>query len=178
MPACVSVERERPHHSWPKPVFAQNLQQFDGIYRNHSLDAITGEAAKGGYDLFDHLTGKSHAHGERGKRLELSSAPDGSALHMRLFDLQNHEIDSATLQRGAAFRLSGGKLILRGPLSGLRNLNSNWGPGVKSELDTLRLSTSGFLLGNTSENDVAFLMAIIPTARTAKQSMCWPKLAN
>ncbi|MDB6123964.1 MAG: hypothetical protein JWQ71_2957 [Pedosphaera sp.] len=176
MAGCVSVQRQQPHSSWPKPASARNIRQFEGVYLNHSLDAVTGEAKNTGYELFDYLTGRSHSQGGFGKQVELRVATDGNSMQVRLFDEQSRQIDSATLQRDTAFALSDGKLILHGPFSGLKDLNSNWGPGVKSQRYTLWLSATGDLLGIVSEKDVALLMDIIPSVGTAKQSMFWPKL--
>lgn len=103
---------------------------------------------------------------------------NGNQLKLRLLNQQNEEIDSATLQRGIDFELSDGRLILHGPYSGFRSLNSNWGPGVKLKRKRLHLSATGDLLGSASENSAMLVMMFIPGASTMKFWMFWPRLAK
>src|SRR5258706_151748 len=102
---CVSSQRYPPHDSWPEPVVADNLEQFAGVFRNHSFDSRTGKATKNGNELFVFVLGPGHAHGDRGERVEIRSVAEGNQLNLRLLDQQDQEIDSATLQRGVAFEL-------------------------------------------------------------------------
>jgi len=174
----VSSQRSSPHHSWPKPVAANNLNQFDGVFRNHAFDSQTGIAATNSNQLFVFLLGPAHANEDRGDRVEIRSTPEGNELKLRLLDQQNQEIDSVTLQRGIGFELSDHRLILHGPFSGWRNLDSNWGPGVKLQRNRLHLSGTGDLLGSISENSSMLVMGFIPGVSTMKFWMFWPKLAK
>src|SRR6266508_2304406 len=126
---CVSSQRYPPHASWPAPVTTSNLGQFEGVFRNHSFDSQTGKAVENANELFVFLLGPAHAHENRGDRVEIRATANGNQLKIRLLDRQNDEIDAATLQRGIGFELSDGRLILHGPFTGLRDLNSNMGPG-------------------------------------------------
>jgi len=110
---------------------------------------------------------------KRGDRVEIRATADGNQL-----DRQNDEIDAAILQHGTGFELSDGRLILHGPFTGLGDLNSNMGPGVKLARKRLHLSATGDLLGSASENSAILLMVFIPGASTMKFWMFWPKLAK
>lgn len=174
---CLIVERAPSHSSWPKPVAAKDLQQFEGVYRNHSLEASCDKHLEGGTQLFDFLTGQGHSHGTNGERVEVRSAQDGSSLCVRLFDQENRQIESATLQRGTAFAFSDGALVLYGPLSGLRNNSGNFGPNAQYQRDKLSLASTGGLLGHERQDEVGLLFDVIPVASTSGKSMFWPKLA-
>ncbi len=175
---CMSSQHSPPHASWPKPIAANNLKQFEGVFQNHSFDSRTGKATNHGNELYVFVLGPAHAHGDLEGRVEIRSTLDGNQLKLRLLDQQNQEIDSVTLQRGVDFELSDGELNLHGPFSGLRNLNSNWGPGVKLQRRRLHHSATGDLLGSTSEKTAMFVMMLIPGASTAKYWMFWPRLAK
>jgi hypothetical protein len=174
---CLVVECQPSHSSWPKPVAAKDFRQFEGVYRNHSLQAGSDKDLERGVELFDFLTGKGHSHGGSGKQVELHYAPDGSSLRVRLFDQQDREIDSATLQRGTAFAFSDGALVLYGPFSGWRDHSGNFGPYAQYQRDKLRLASTGGLLGKECKDEIALLFDVIPVASTSGSSLFWPKLA-
>jgi len=173
---CLIVECAPSHSSWPKPVAAKDLRQFEGVYRNHSLEARSDTDLERGIQLFDFLTGQGHSHGDNGTRVELHFALDGSSLRVRLFDRQDREIDSATLQRGAAFAFANGALIPNGPFSGLRDNSGNFGPNVQYEKDKLRLASTGGLLGRERQDEFGLLCDVIPVASTTGSSMFWPRI--
>jgi hypothetical protein len=163
--------------SWPKPVAVKDFRQFEGVYRNDSLQAKRDKDWAPA-ELFDFLTGEGHSHGDSGKRVELRSAPDGSLLRVRLLDQENREIDSAILPRGTAFVFTNGALVLYGPFSGRRSDTSNFGPYTQHERDKLRMASTGGLLGHESEYEVGLLFDVIPEASRSGSSMFWPKLAK
>ncbi len=175
---CVSSHRYAPHESWPKRVAANNLKKYEGLYGNRSFSPDTGKPATNSTQLFVFILGPAHGHGERGERVEFRFTKDEKQLELRLLDRQNQEVDSATLQRGVAFEFSDGRLILRGPFSGLRGDDNNFGPAFTSHRDNLHLSTSGGVLGSTSRNGGMLFMAIFPTVVTKKYWFFWPKVAN
>jgi hypothetical protein len=175
---CIIVQREPSHSSWPKPIVANDFRQFEGVYRNHGLDAKREKELVSGSELFDFLTGEGHQHGDRGKRVEIRSSQDGNSLRVRLLDEQDLEIDSATLQRGAAFAFSDGALVLHGPFSGWRDNSGNWGPNRQYQSDKLRLASTGGLLGHEFQAEFGLLCEFIPTASTCVSSMFWRKLAQ
>lgn len=148
------------------------------MFRNHTLDSHTGEAKTNANELFVFLLGSAHAHGERGERVEIRYTPESNQLKLRLLDQQNQEIDSATLQRGVDFDFSDGFLVLRGPFSGLRSLDSNWGSGAVLRRYELHLAATGDLLGSLSEKNAMLVMVFIPGWSTMKFWMFWPKLAK
>jgi hypothetical protein len=175
---CLVIECEPSHSSWPKPVAAKDFRQFEGVYRNHSLQAGSDKDLERGAKLFDFLTGEGHSHGDSGKRVELHFAPDGSSMRVRLFDQQDCEIDSATLPRGTAFAFSDGALVLYGPFSGWRGHSGNFGPYAQYQRDKLRLASTGGLLGKECKDEIALLCDVIPVASTSGSSLFWPKLAQ
>ncbi len=67
---CLIVELAPSHSSWPKPVAAKDLRQFEGVYRNHSLEAGSDLDLERGTQLFDFLAGQGHSHGDNGMRVE------------------------------------------------------------------------------------------------------------
>jgi hypothetical protein len=109
-------------------------------------------------------------------RVELHFAPDGSSLLVRLLDRQDREINSAALQRGAAFEFSDGALVLYGPFSGLRNNSGNFGPNAQYQRDKLNLASTGGLLGHERQDEIGLLFDVIPVASMKGSSMYWPKL--
>ena len=178
---CINLDFARSPRFWPKPVAATSLQQFQGVYRNHSLDDKTGEVTEYGYPLFAYLIGGRYARGERGwdgERVEIHVTSDENRLMVDLFDLNGHEVDSATLQRNKVFVFSGEKLILQGPFAGWGELGSNLAPGVKHTRYRLRLSSSGGLRGDISEKKAGLFFGFIPEAGTTKHMMFWPKVAE
>ena len=173
---CIIVQRDPWHSSWPKPVAANDFRQFEGVYRNHGLDAKNENELVSGCELFDFLTGEGHQHGDRGKQVEIRSSQDGSSLRVRLFDEQDREIDSATLQRGTAFALSDGALVLHGHFSGWLDNSGNWGPNRQYQSDKLRLASNGGLLGHEFRAEFGLLCEFIPTASTCVSTMFWRKI--
>ena len=101
-----------------------------------------------------------------------------SAEKQWLFDQQNRQIDSITLQRGTAFVLSDGALVIYGPFSGLRGGSGNLGAGVEYEGVKLHLASSGGILGHKSVGGVMLLGYFIPVAGTRVRAMFWPQLAK
>jgi hypothetical protein len=173
---CVSSENHPPPESWPKPVAAKNVEQFEGVFLNHSFDSETGKAAENGNELFVFLLGPTHASADAGGRVEIRASDGGQQLQLQLLDKQGHQIDSGTLRRGIDFDFADGQLVVRGPSSGWRSLNSNFGPGLTLESDELYVTSRGDLLASTSENSAALAMMFIPSASTTKYWMFWPKL--
>lgn len=170
------MDREGPHRSWPRSVAARSLGQFDGIYANYSLDAETGRAVEKGHELFPRVGGESQSIGDPGQRVELRASPDERSLRARLLDRRGRQIGAVTWQRGEDFEFSRGKLIESGPSSGWEGESSNFGPAVTLTRDTLRLSSTGGLLGTETENGTGLLMVFFPVAWTTKQSLYWPRL--
>lgn len=175
---CLSGENFPPPDSWPKPVIAASVPQFEGVFLNHSLDSETGKAAENGNELFVFLLGPTHASADAGGRVEIRASDGGQELQLRLLDEQGHQIDSATLRRGIDFSFADGRLAVRGPSSGWRSLNSNFGPGLTVQRDELYLTARGDLLAATSEKSVALAMMFVPSASTTKYWMLWPKLPH
>jgi hypothetical protein len=174
---CASSHRSLPHDSWSKPVKAKALE-FEGVYRNHSLDSQTGKAAENGNELVVFLLGPTHASSGAGERLEIRAAKNGQQLKLRLLNEQGSQIDSGTLQRGSDFDFADGRLIVHGPDSGLRSLNSNFGPGLTVRRYRLHLTASGDLLASNSQSSAMLGMILIPGASTMEFWMFWPKLAK
>jgi hypothetical protein len=113
-----------------------------------------------------------------GDRVDFRFSQDENQLQLRLLDEHNQEIDAATLQRGVDFELSGGRLTLHGPFSGLHRVNNNWGPEFTSQRDRLQLSTAGGLLGSSSRNGGMLCMDVIPTVVIKKYWWVWPRITN
>ena len=175
---CVSSQRWPPHGSWPEPVKAKNLEQFEGVFRNQSFDSETGKAAKNGNELVVFLLGPTHGSSGAGERLEIRASKDEQQLMLRLLDKQGSQIDFGTLRRGSNFDFADGRLIVPAPYSGFRSVNSNWGPGVTLQRDRIHLTAGGDLLASTSENSAMLVMCLIPGISTMKYWMFWPKLAK
>ena len=175
---CVSSQRSSPHASWPKPVTAKELQQFEGVFRNHSFDSQTGKAKKNANELVVFLLGPTHASADAGERVEIRISDDGQLLKLRLLDKQGAEIDSGTLRRGIDFDLADGRLILHGSYSGLRDLNNNFGPGLTNQHDRLYVTAGGDLLASTSQNSAMLVADLIPNVSSMKFWMFWPKLTK
>ncbi len=174
---CLIIEGTPSHSSWPKPISAKDLRQFEGFYRNHSLEARSDMDWEHGSQLFDFLTGQGHSHGDSGIRVELHFVTDGSSLRVRLFDRQDREIDAATLQRGTAYVFSNGALVLYGPFSGLRDNSGNFGPNVQYQRDKLKIASTGGLLGYERQDEFGLCCDLIPVASTRGSSMFWPRPA-
>jgi hypothetical protein len=175
---CVLVDHEHPHRSWPKAVQTDDLRQFEGVYRNHSLDAKTGEASEHGSELFDFITGPGHAHGSQGKRVELRLSQEGDLLSAGLFDEDNRQIDSAKLWRGKNFALSDGALLVYDPFSGWHGRSGNLGSCEQYYRFNLRRASGGGILGHTSEAEVSHLFYLIPVVETSGEWMFWPKISK
>ena len=171
---CISIKNRSAHESWPKPLKASAAKQFDGVYRNRSLDARTGDATNRGQQLFDFLIGHGSRRPRDGQYVELHAAPGGNVLHVRLLDGQRQEIDSTNLLCTVHFDLSGGSVILHGPFSGWHGTDGNLGPYTQHRGSRLYLSTSGDLLGKSTEWGACLLFCLIPTIGYSKQWMSWP----
>ena len=170
----VSADSQPAHPSWPKPVAIRHINQFDGVYRNRSLDDNTGKPAKNGTELFEMLTSSTEP---RGTRMEIRSSRTGDALHVRLFDDRRRQITSSELRRGIDFSLSDESLILHRQPFGWEGGSTNIGAALRHSSFGLHLSTSGGLLGRYTEGGVAFAAYVIPMAGSLDEWMFWPKLS-
>jgi hypothetical protein len=94
---CVSIGNYSPSDSWPKPVAAKNLEQFEGVFLNHSFDSETGKAAENGNELFVFLLGPAHAGADEGQRVEIHADDGGQQLELRLLDKRGHQSDELYL---------------------------------------------------------------------------------
>lgn len=97
-------------------------------------------------------------------------------MHLQLFDGRGSLIDSAELRRGIHFRLAGGSLNVRGPLTGFRGGNSNLGTGVEYAGSRVHLTATGGLPGASSSGGAGLVLYAIPAARFDKQWSYWPRL--
>jgi hypothetical protein len=174
---CVVVCREREPSSWPQPVSAAGTRQYDGDYGNWSVDPKTGRASDDGEQLFDFITGEAHSHGSQGARVEIRSAPDGSALQVRLLDQQGSEIDSTILRRGVDFGWLGGALSPRGPLAGTHGRSSSMGAEVQQQAARLFTSSSSDLLGRQTESGGGLIFYFVPFVNSTRDWMRWPRLS-
>ena len=172
---CVIVNRQHAPQSWPTPISASDLKQFDGIFRNRSIDLKTGKPDDQSLQLFDFLTGRGHSHGRLGTEVEIRSTSDGSLLHVRLLDEREWEIDSADLHRRADFELSNGFLNLHGSFSGTRAESTNLGTGIGHHSSQLYVSSTSDLLGRRSDSGAALLFYFVPLVSNSKDCMLWPK---
>ena len=175
---CVGVKHAHAPQSWPKPISANDLKQFDGAFGNRSVDPNTGRPGDQSAQLFDFLTGRGHSLGMLGSKVEIHSASDGSLLHIRLLDEQELEIASADLQRGADFELSKGFLSLHGPFSGTRSASTSLGTGIGHQSSQLYVSSTSDLLGLQSDSSVGLLFYFVPVATDTKYCMLWPKIVS
>ena len=175
---CVGVKHERAPQSWPKPISASEVKQFDGIFSNRSIDPKTGQPGDQSAQLFDFLTGRGHSLGKLGWEVEIRSTSDGSLLHVRLLDEQELEIASADLQRGADFELSRGFLSLHGPSSGTHATSTNLGTGIRHQSFQLYISSTSDLLGRQSDSAAGLLFYFVPVATDTKDCMLWPKIVS
>jgi hypothetical protein len=111
---CVTTRIDKPEHSWPKPIAATDLKQFDGVYLDSALEMLeTGKPAPNTTELFVFLLGPTHSHEGDSNHVEIRSTPDGRHLRIRLLDPRHRQIDSALLHRGTDFALSGGAIVVR-----------------------------------------------------------------
>ena len=175
---CVGVKHERAPQSWPKPISAYDVKQFDGVFSNRSVDPKTGQPGDRSAQLFDFLTGRGHSLGMLGSEVEIHSASDGSLLHVRLLDEQELEIASADLQRGTDFELLRGFLILHGPFSGTRAASTSLGTGIGHQSSQLYVSSTSDLLGLQSDSGVGLLFYFVPFVGDSKDCMLWPKILS
>jgi hypothetical protein len=166
-----------PEKSWPKPVSATQAGQFDGVFRNRSLVSKKAHENDKGEELFDFLTGQGHFNGGHGTTVTVRSDSDGSRLHIRLFDDHQLEIGSAELQRGTNYDLSGGFLKLYGPFSGTHGKAGNLAAGFEHQSSRLYVSTTGDLLGRTSEVDTGLLFYFLPFLFSDRDSSLWPRIS-
>jgi hypothetical protein len=164
--------------SWPKPIAATEVKQFEGVFSNLSIDSKTGQIGDRSSQLFDFLTGKGHSNGKQGTQVQIISSPDGTVLDIHLLNQEKSEIDSATLKRGNDFDYSEGSLILYGPFSGLRGISGNLGNGVQHQLFRLYLSATHDLIGKQTEKGAGFLFYTVPVTGMTKTWMLWPKITN
>jgi hypothetical protein len=174
---CVAVKNKRAPQSWPKPISATGIKQFEGLYNNRSVDRTTGKPGERTYQLFDFLRGRSHSHGNRGVYVEVSSSFDDTVLHVRLLDEQHLEIDSASLQHDSDFELTRGFLTLHGPYSGTRAGSGNIAVGVEDESSRLYVSSTCDLLGRQSDRSAGLLFYFVPFISAGRHWMLWPKLS-
>lgn len=100
-PGCVNVENEPAHRTWPKAIKVQTVNQFQGIYRDASLDPATGQVGKYGTGLFAALSGQRHSQGDQ---CELRFSPDGNVLHLKLKDSKGKQIEAADLKRSCIWK--------------------------------------------------------------------------
>ena len=170
----VSADSQPAHRSWPKPVAVRNVNQFDGVYRNRSLDCNTGKPAKNGTELFEMLTSRTEP---RGTRMEIRSSHAGDTLHVRLLDDMRRQITSSELRRGINFSLSDGSLILHRQSLGWEGGPTNIGAALRHSSFGLHLSTPGGLLGRYTEGGVALAAYVIPMVNSLDEWMFWPKLS-
>ena len=172
---CVNVENEPAHRSWPKPAAAIAPSQFEGVYKDRSLDYKTGLAADSGFELFRFLTDRGHFHGDR---LEMRFSPDGRVLHLRLFDAKMKELDSADLRRGVDFDFSQGRIVQRIGLFGVTGGITPIASGVGHMTSQLHVSKTGGILGQRSAGTVGLLLNAIPIFGTGEKWSYWPKLSR
>ena len=170
----VSADSQPAHRSWPKPVAVRNVNQFDGVYRNRSLDYNTGKPTKNGTELFEMLTSKTEP---RGTRLEIRSSRAGDVLHLRLLDDTRRQITSSELRRGINYSLSDGSLILHRRSLGWEGGPTNVGAALRHSSFHLHRSATGDLLGRYTEGGVALAAYVIPMADSLDEWMFWPKLS-
>ena len=110
--------------------------------------------------------------------MEIRSSPDETILHVRLFDQEQLEIDSAELKRGVDFDLEAGFMSLHGPYSGLRSGAGNIAVGSEHQSSHLYVSSTGALLGSQRDSAAGLLFYAVPYAGTTKVWMLWPKLSQ
>ena len=170
----VSADSQPAHRSWPKPVAAQNVNQFDGVYRNRSLDYSTGKPTKNGTELFEMLTSRTET---RGTRLEIRSSRTGDVLHLRLLDDSHRNTASSELRRGVDYNLSEGAMMLRHASLGWQGGSYNSGAALRHSSFHLHLSATDGLLGRYTEGGIALGMYVVPMADSTNQWMFWPKLS-
>jgi len=175
---CVAVRHERRAESWPEPTTAADVEQFEGMFSNRSVDRATGQPGDRSVQLFDFLTGQGHSHGRRGVAVEIRRAAEEAVLHVRLLDEKGLEIDSASLRRSRDFELTEGSLSLFGPFSGTHSRSGNLGGGVERQSSRLYVSSSEGLLGRRSESGAGFLFYFVPYLGGSRSWMLWPKLAS
>ena len=175
---CVFFKRERAPRSWPQPISAAQVEQFDGVFSNLGIDRTTGQPSARAGELFDFLTGQGHYHLKRGTRVEIRSSPDQKVMHIRQLDEQQLEIDSASLQRGTDFEFSKGFLKVYGPFSGLRADSGNLGTGVEHQSFRFYLSSTGDLLGKNAHSSSGLLFYFVPIMISGNDWRLWPKIPS
>ena len=170
----VEADSQPAHRSWPKPVAARSVSQFDGVYRNRSLDYSTGTPAKNGIELFEILTSRAEP---RGTQLEIRSSRPGDVVYLRLLEDTRRQIASVVLRRGVDYTLSSGSINLRGKSLGWQGGPGNIGASLRHSSFHLSLTSTGGLLGRYTEGGVALAAYTIPMATGMDQWMFWPKLS-
>lgn len=171
---CVGMYNKRPNQSWPKPVASFKTGQFDGVFKNYSLETKIDEVSRN--QLFDFLTNQSHSHIKRGTEVEIQSSPDENVLRVRLLDQDRLEIDSAELHRGTNFDLTGGFINLHGLFLGARSEAGNIAVEAENESSRLYISSAGDLLGKHTSKTTGLLFYLIPFATNEKEWMLWSKV--
>ena len=169
----VSGDSQPAHPSWPKPVAVRNVNQFDGVYMNRSLDYRTGKPKADGAQLFEMLTSRTEP---RGSRLEIRSTV-GEVLRMRLLDGSRRQIAVAQLRRGVDYTLSDQAMILHRQSLGWEGGTTNIGAFLRHSGFRLHLSAAGGLLGNDTERGIALGAYVIPMADSYNYWRFWPKLS-
>ena len=164
------------HPSWPKPVRATALNQFDGVYRNHGHNFMTGRQMDNDSQLFDHLTDRPNDHGKRAWELEMRSSPDGRAVRLRLCDSHGGLLDSTELRSGVHYRFVRGSIALLGSSTGFQGGTSNLGTAIDYDGARLYLTPTGGLLCATSSSGAGLLFYMIPAAHYGKHWSYWTRL--
>ena len=171
---CVGFKFKRRPATWPGPISASNLKQFEGVFSN-SAPRVTRERSD---DLYSFLIGQGHSHGKRGTQVEIRSSADQKTLHVRLLDEQRLEVASVSLQRGVNFDFSRGFLNLHGPFTGGDAKAGNIAAYVGYESAGLYLTTTHDLLGRRSGRGAGLLFYFIPFLGGSRYWVLWPQATH
>lgn len=172
---CVHFNDKSEPPSWPKPIFATDTKQFDGVFKNQNVNATAYRSGVPVTDLFDFMTGRRTANSMRGTQVEIRASEDGGALDVRLLDGQGLEIAATDLRRGSDFDLSSGALAIYGPFSGYHRSSGNLGTGVEHHRAKLYVSSTRDLLGTQSSSNVGLLFYFVPMAMGGQDWILWPR---
>lgn len=175
---CVHFNDESEPPSWPKPVSATDLKQFEGVFKNQNANATTYRSGIPITDLFDFVTSRRTTNGIRGNQVEISASKDGKALAVRLLDGQGLEIAATDLHRGSDFDLSSGVLILYGPFSAAHGSSGNLGAGVEYHSAGLYVSSNHDLIGTQSSSNVGLLFYFVPMVMGGEDWIIWPRVGR
>jgi hypothetical protein len=177
LPGCVN---QSAHRSWPKPVKASALSQFEGVYDNKGRDNKTGirKGTSDGQGFYYFLTyGRDDDAEYDGARLDVRFSQDGRLMKLRLYNPQGKMIQSNNLQRGVHFDFTNGKIV-RKSVSGAVRVFDAAIVGASYNHYELYTTNLGGILGH--ENSVGGMLVgfIVPVGGSENIWSYWPRLGD